>query len=375
MINGWNTNLLRQSSTLRQTLDHVRWIAALIVVTSHARGLFFLPRSAIENRDLITEVFYFFSRWGQEAVVLFFVMSGFLIGGKFLSEEGRDPAKFLNYLIDRCTRLGLVTVPAVILSLVLQQFGVLNVPSVDSCGGILAGLGNMVFLQDVLVEPVCNNTPLWSLTNEFWYYLLLPFAIYAVSSNRRVAILSIAALLVVLPVLIWFDEFDDRMVLLYLPAWLVGILIWHSKVPCLPVWLTFSALFLSMCIARAPVLETLFWAKDYLIGLSAMFFFRSVAQHDSVSVLTRLEKLGSLMAGFSFSLYLIHYPILILIYQLITKMTGSEPAFHPHEWSSYLIYVGLIVVCLVAAYVLALATEFHTYAVKSFLKRRLLRQA
>ena len=35
-------------------------------------------------------------------------------------------------------------------------------------------LGNAAFLQRILVPELGTNGPLWSLANEFWYYLLFP---------------------------------------------------------------------------------------------------------------------------------------------------------------------------------------------------------
>ena len=34
--------------------------------------------------------------------------------------------------------------------------------------------GNLVFLQTILVPTYGTNALLWSLANEFWYYMLFP---------------------------------------------------------------------------------------------------------------------------------------------------------------------------------------------------------
>jgi hypothetical protein len=66
-------------------------------------------------------------------------------------------------------------------------------------------LGNMLFLQDIWVPPFGSDAPLWSLSYEFWYYLLFPLFLVAfvgsVSTRRRIAyvVLGVAILLLVGP--------------------------------------------------------------------------------------------------------------------------------------------------------------------------------
>jgi peptidoglycan/LPS O-acetylase OafA/YrhL len=60
---------------------------------------------------------------GHEAVMVFFVLSGFLVGGSVLKLMSRDLWSWNNYLIKRLTRLWIVLIPALLLGLALDLGG------------------------------------------------------------------------------------------------------------------------------------------------------------------------------------------------------------------------------------------------------------
>ena len=64
-------------------LDAIRFIAAFMVLFSHSRNDFFLAYGdlPVEDKGLGTFIFYTLGRLGHEAVIVFFVLSGFLVGG------------------------------------------------------------------------------------------------------------------------------------------------------------------------------------------------------------------------------------------------------------------------------------------------------
>ena len=72
----------------------------------------------------------------------------------------------------------------------------------------IAFLGNLVFLQDLYVPTFGSNWPLWSLANEFWYYLWFP-ALFMIVKRRRQGLMAVSRLAVVL-----------------MPGLLPGFLVW-----------------------------------------------------------------------------------------------------------------------------------------------------
>lgn len=88
-------------------LDLARGLAALTVLFYHVRGsswveLGILP---VAQRSLASEVFFGLNRLGNEAVMVFFALSGFLVGGKVIERirGGRFDAG--HYAVDRATRI------------------------------------------------------------------------------------------------------------------------------------------------------------------------------------------------------------------------------------------------------------------------------
>ena len=65
-------------------LDLIRFLAALVVVIGHVKAATFVEFFDLieSDKSLIIAAAFGFARLGHEAVLLFFVMSGFLVGGR-----------------------------------------------------------------------------------------------------------------------------------------------------------------------------------------------------------------------------------------------------------------------------------------------------
>lgn len=88
-------------------LDSLRFIAAFMVLLSHARNTFFpafgdLPAS---QHNILTMAFTLFCRMGHEAVIVFFVLSGFLVGGRGFERIKEGKMHVGSYTIDRFSRI------------------------------------------------------------------------------------------------------------------------------------------------------------------------------------------------------------------------------------------------------------------------------
>jgi peptidoglycan/LPS O-acetylase OafA/YrhL len=138
---------------------------------------------------------------GNEAVMIFFVLSGYLVGGGVLRALSRNTWSWRDYLIKRLTRLYVVLIPALLLGVALDFAGLYLRPSPTS---IYAGppgqtllhdvadrltlpviAGNAVFLQGARVRTAGTNVSLWSLTNEFWYYIAFQVLLLALSKKKK----------------------------------------------------------------------------------------------------------------------------------------------------------------------------------------------
>lgn len=144
-----------------EKLEALRGFAALYVVFHHMRLYQYSKLGYLTSQ-------------GQAAVMLFFVLSGFVI---FLSVFKYSDGKNFEsrpYLVKRFRRI----YPVLIVALALAYI----------CNVIAAGhllpvewkslFGNLLNLQDHAkhpgnwFKPYYNNGPLWSLSYEWWFYLL-----------------------------------------------------------------------------------------------------------------------------------------------------------------------------------------------------------
>jgi peptidoglycan/LPS O-acetylase OafA/YrhL len=138
--------------------------------------------------------------FGHQAVMAFFVLSGFLISSSVLRNLGRSTWSWRQYIIDRGVRLYLVLVPGLVLGGILDTIGVhffnhsgiYSAPLIAFGDAVIAQrlnissfFGSLLFLQTRFTTVFGSNGPLWSLFNEFWYYVLFPVLIWVILSAKR----------------------------------------------------------------------------------------------------------------------------------------------------------------------------------------------
>src|SRR5688572_27624552 len=102
--------------------DLLRGIAAIIVVIGHLRALIFEEFSEIKG-NMLSSFFYFITGFGHQAVIVFFVLSGFFIIRSIHESVDRGKWKVKEYAINRMTRLWIVLLPALLLTLLWDRLG------------------------------------------------------------------------------------------------------------------------------------------------------------------------------------------------------------------------------------------------------------
>ncbi len=202
------------SNRASSDLDLIRGLAAIMVLLAHWRIGLFVDIDEIKNPTIPTRAFYFLTSLGGQAVVVFFVLSGYLVGGSVLRAVRANRWSWKSYLIDRGTRLYVVLLPAVIFGGLLDWAGLslFGAHGVYSRAGQEMGLttlpvastltprelfGNLAFLQSMplpQIFPVGTNHSLWTLSFEFWYYMLFPLLVSVVVIKSPVARRIIKAL-------------------------------------------------------------------------------------------------------------------------------------------------------------------------------------
>jgi peptidoglycan/LPS O-acetylase OafA/YrhL len=340
-------------------LDVVRTLAAIAVVVSH-----FSYFRIFDARQIAA-----LPDFGREAVIAFFVLSGFVIA---YSAETKNRT-LADYALARCARLYSVVLPVLLLAFVLS--------------GLAAGLAHaqidsgyelnkpwvylpfhLLFLGDLwsFAERPPWLVPYWSLDYEAWYYVLFGAAWY-LKGRRRV--LALAAILALVGPRLW----------LLLPVWLAGVALYRwQRTRVLPAGAA-RALWVLSTVAIAvwgwldpePFLREVAngaWPfpfirmgsadrvlADYAVGLMVLLNFAG-ARHAGFRLLERAQGAIRRLSSHTFTLYLSHGVVI-----------GAWQALIPVR-SGHAVDIAAVACAIV---VVAAALQPFTVALQRGLQRRL----
>lgn len=357
-----------------QHIDFMRGIAALLVMFGHLRGLLFQSQTELlangYSLNLFSKAFYLTTSLGGQAVMIFFALSGYLVGGKALTDLLSGRFSWGRYMARRLTRLWIVILPALLLTLFFDKLGMFLTDGRAYGGAFVetynAGppasgldhswtsfLGNLLFLQKVHVAIFGSNGPMWSLTNEFWYYVVAPLIVFIFVGKAK-----------------WLNRFLALIVLgllcLLLPSWLLigglvwalgGVMAWLGNKPFLErFWTRLEVRLVSLAIAFAAAGCTVIPSIKLDLNVFGLLFALTLP------ILARLPDFGSwyqkiarACSEISFTLYLTHFPFMMFWTFLFFAPDRFLPEFQGTLW-----FLGLAGVTLLWAAAVWYVFERHT---------------
>lgn len=313
-------------------LDLMRFLAALAVVIYHS------------NSRLVSAAHIPFSGHGHAAVIVFFVLSGFVIS-YVTAEREKTP---VEYWASRLSRFYSLVLPVVLATPLLDLAGEALAPAFYD-GKTTHGLAwlriatSLAYLNEVWTISIMSfsNVPFWSLCYEMWYYVL--FAVFTfVPGKTRWLLLAGGALLL-----------GPKIVVLA-PIWVLGVVLqrWTLLQRLSPA--AGAALFLASWGAYAlfqaagltewgadllhrwvgdywykQAAFSKFFLTDYLLALIVAANFAGARAAAPVwgAWLRRAERPVRWLAGYTFSLYIMHQPLLHF-YSAVINGDPSGPGFY-----------------------------------------------
>ena len=195
-------------------LDLLRFLAAFVVLLQHLSWGHF-------SGGLLWQI----RPYGAQAVIVFFVLSGYVIG----HATGRPGDTPRRYAVDRLARIYSVVLPAVLLTLALDAAGSRLRPELYAEGWIddapiwLQLPGSLLFLNQIWsidLHPG-SNVPYWSMGYEVWYYAAFAMLVFL---PRRWALPAAAGVLALT---------GPRVAFLF-PVWLLGVAAYRLSSRALP---------------------------------------------------------------------------------------------------------------------------------------------
>ena len=380
--------MARQHDKSLAFLDGLRGLAALWVLLHHARWLLWegwenFARDAHAYSALGRTFAYTLVplRYGHEAVLFFFVLSGFVIHlgyAKRLAAEGKN-ARFdwPHYFIRRARRLYPPLVFAMLLTLALDAAGAAQGWSIYSSTtpyGLIntaighdhstaVGLGNLAFLMQSWFPCWGSNGPLWSLHYEWWFYMLYP-ALWAVSRRSAKAAAFVVTLLFALSWLPGPDAgytFFVARIFTALFTWWLGALLADTYAGRIRVrWSALApfALLLPVLPLALPMLARHWaplangWLPDTFYGLGFAGLFAccfALREHGrTLNFLGKLKPLGDM----SYTLYIVHMPLLVFLSGWLMSRSPAGVLPRHFGWAA----VGSLV-CLFVAWLAHFVVE------------------
>lgn len=377
---------------LSQLIEACRWVGALLVLAVHTTNMFVNLAdimSAPHAAPVYAWWFFVSFELGHQAVLGFFVMSGYLVGGAVLAHIRKRQDFLREYLIHRISRIYLVVAPAVFLTLAFDALGrrlfastgVYDWPIFKDHFAATPFFASLVNLQGIAFDYFGTNGPLWSLACEFWYYVTFPLLLMPLARNYSP--------------LMRFGGFALGFALVIAlsipPSWFkFGYILWamgaFATLAPRPVirsrWISLAiyavVVVLIRLLVRGPNLAAHPWLMDAadLVGsalfVNVMLAFR-FGPHEGFDLFR--PKIHKTLADFSFSLYSIHMPMLIFARAAAEYFFGRDWPTQLATPMHFAAATTVMTATIGAAYVFSRFTEAKTGATRRALRRLLDRVA
>jgi peptidoglycan/LPS O-acetylase OafA/YrhL len=342
---------MKLSPAMSAYLDFLRFLAALAVLLGHM------------DLDGLSLSWMPLALFSHDAVVIFFVLSGFII---YYSTTSRA-STWRHYAVARMSRIYSVALPSVLLCAGLALW-LSSQPGFDPARysnytppSLWNMFSSLLFLNESWLNQadVPLNNPYWSLCYEVWYYILFG-VFYFWRGTQRVVLLVIASLIA------------GPAILVLLPVWTMGAVLaasqkYETSWGVWLAWLAFSVpvgliVLIKLTGADTSVQSVLyesipgFWrldgsqrfVTDYLIGLALCLHIAAFSSLPSrvQAFFVRQQTPMAALAGFSFTLYLFHRPM--------TQVLG---ALWPQTSGTVLVPAIMTMVILLACWFISWGTE------------------
>lgn len=332
-------------------LDALRAAGANLVIASHVLALYF----GIEDRYAL----------GNLGVAVFFLLSGFLIMQSMLNWLNKPEPRLPGFIADRVARIMTPYVPALVL------IALANLVVIDSNHGLggqntglITFLGNLFLLQDHAVfqglefagidfawriRSYNSAEPFWTVAIEMWIYVSMALFFFCVLKREKIdRLLGFALAAIALPVLIWNAAAGGgrSLSLIWLLGAIAGYLfhLWRANnyANIRSVATTISLFGAIALIGRTGKIG--FHPFDFQTAtLMAMIMFGVLALMMCVkSTSAALRGSVNFLASYSYSLYLIHNTVLIIVLENIrTRSVWAHVviAVVTAHSCSYLLYI------------------------------------
>lgn len=344
--------------------DILRAVSVIFVVLAHVRANFFNIFIYLkqESQTISSKLFYFITSFSDDAVIVFFLLSGYLVGGKVIeSIIRRKEINFWNFVLTKFVRIFLPLAASLLFCTIVYYI-------VGEKPDFAKILGNLLSLQGVFVSP--EGGIMWTMPYIVWSYVFI-FSLILLSSYNNNYIhfgmflfLSVLCIFLVFPhpccffmvALGTFCYFIKR-IRIRRPFMFISLIVF--------VVTAVLAKFAKPSISREPtILNSL--NVDVLNCIEAFFLSILISQwaKNTKVVVSLFTRFTTSISMISYSVYLTHFQTIRLLHWVgFEKM--DDVCFRSCTY-----YFVEIIICFVVGYVFYLLVEKPTNILKYKIKRQ-----
>lgn len=360
-----------------KVLDGLRGLAALYVMIGHSRWLLwegysegYLKHTLEYNWiDKISMYFLSIFKFGHESVLLFFVLSGFVIHKGYVNKFLADSFQRVSigqFYIKRIRRIYPPFLFALCLTALLDYIGRnmgfsiytgnthnegINITVGNQSLTFLTFIGNVFFLFKEYVPIFGSNGPTWSLKLEWWFYMIYPFFLLFSRKNIYYSTLLIVVLFALVNYTSFWTETLSKAVFSSIISWWAGVLLAEVYTKRIGIGLLNFAGISILGFFLLPFLPFYSDLYDFRIALLLTSMISCILYFQSKNISFKLIEIFKFFGDFSYTLYIIHFPILVFISGIVLKFNQNHLPKH-----SFFVLLGILV-SLVISYLIHFLVE------------------
>jgi peptidoglycan/LPS O-acetylase OafA/YrhL len=314
-------------------LDLVRFTAAFVVFLEHLREHTRNTFAAFWRSHPF--LYFHLDPYSQTAVIVFFVLSGYVIAHVLATRENT----LVEFSTSRLARLYSVAIPALFLAAVTNYVEASRYPNAfaayQDVPVFFRYLGTALFVSHFWLWPDLEpaNLPFWSLSFEAAYYVGIALFVFGRSYSRLMGLIALSL-------------FAGPTMVLLAPTWLLGYGAYHFTrrrsigwAAAAGLWVLSAALLLSCFAIEVSFRQRLMFLRmpDATVGgllaayAAALCFAANIFSFNSLGagvgrLLAHVSGIIRYLGSMTFALYLFHQPVLsfLTVYPVADRSSGTQ---------------------------------------------------
>lgn len=353
-----------------KSLDALRGLLALYVVAGHCRWMLWQGYSTwsqqphpLWQKGLAVSTALL--RYGHEAVIVFFVLSGFFIHLRIAKQLAESPTfqfDLIQFIRRRSHRLIPPYVFALAVTVLFDVVGMLVYPTLYHAAtgdalldinfarkgySLSSVLPALVLLPKSLGKDFGSNGPFWSLSCEIIYYAAYPLWLLLRKQGALLAY-GIGAGIAVVSSYLLPGQMVAHDALIYYPVWLCGaaiaeLLAKRSQLCTFQSAATWSVAFVGFAIAfvgiNVSTISGINLLGSAMLGTSVVL---AVLNLPTLLWRSPFHKFFERLGLKSYTIYICHFPMVTLIRAWVIETQGSRPE---NGWLALGGFIGSLLLC------------------------------